>query len=119
MRSDEIAWARTQKPRRSGVSGVAPDSFGPLSGAPSAIRRLVLRQASVLIGIGLALGVLVGLSLATLFAAHLHRMAAADLATWSLTALLIAALGLLACWLPAQRATRVAPRVALEAASQA
>jgi len=89
-----------------------------LGGAPSAIRRLVLRQASVLIGIGLTLGVLVGLSLATLLAAHLHRMAATDLATWSLTALLIAALGLLACWLPAQRATRVTPRVALEAASQ-
>ena len=88
-----------------------------LGGAPGRVLQLVLRQGASLIAIGVALGLLSGLALSTLLAGHLHRLQATDAATWMLTALTVAVVGLLACGLPAHRATRVPPRVALEQSS--
>lgn len=88
-----------------------------LGGAPGRVLQLVLRQGASLIAIGVALGLLSGLALSTLLAGRLHRLEATDAATWMLTALTVAAVGLLACGLPAHRATRVPPRVALEQSS--
>ncbi|MBK9656435.1 MAG: ABC transporter permease [Rhodanobacteraceae bacterium] len=85
-----------------------------LGGAPSRVLQLVLRQGASLIAIGVALGLLSGLALSTLLAGRLHRLEATDAATWMLTALTVAVVGLLACGLPAHRATRVPPRIALE-----
>lgn len=85
-----------------------------LGGAPGRVLQLVLRQGASLIAIGVALGLLSGLALSTLLAGRLHRLEATDAATWMLTALTVAVVGLLACALPAHRATRVPPRIALE-----
>lgn len=84
-----------------------------LGGTPQTVLRLVLREGSVLIAIGVGIGVLSGLVLSSLLAGRLHRVAPTDPSTWLLTAMTVAAVGLLACWLPAQRATRVSPRIAL------
>ncbi len=84
-----------------------------VGGAPERIRRLVLRQGGALIATGVAIGVLAGLALSSLLAERLHRLAPTDAATWLLTAATVAAIGLIACWLPARRATRVPPSIAL------
>lgn len=84
-----------------------------VGGTPGRIRRLVLRQGSQVVAAGVALGLLSGLAGSSLLASRLHRLSPADATAWTLTALVVAVVALLACWLPAQRATRVPPRVAL------
>lgn len=84
-----------------------------VGGTPGRIRRLVLRQGSQVIVAGLAMGVLGGLACSSLLASRLYRLSPADATAWTLTALVVAVVALMACWLPAQRATRVPPRVAL------
>lgn len=85
-----------------------------LGSAPARVLKLVLRQGALLIGAGVALGVLGGLMLSALLAERLHRLAPTDGWTWTLTALAVGIVGLLACGVPAIRATRVPPRIALE-----
>lgn len=84
--------------------------------APGRILRLVLRQGAVLICIGLALGLLLGLSTAGLLTDYLHQLAPTDHYTWLAACSAVAMVGLLACCWPALRATQVSPRVALDVA---
>lgn len=89
-----------------------------LGASPSRIQRLVLRQGAVLIVAGVLAGVLIGLLLAHTFADRLYRISPDDPSTWLAAALLIATLALIACWLPASRAARLSPTVALAAGSR-
>ncbi|NOT59437.1 MAG: FtsX-like permease family protein, partial [Acidobacteria bacterium] len=78
-----------------------------------AIVRLIVRQGLMLTFIGLVLG-LVGATLLTrLMAGVLYGVSATDPLTFGLIALLLASVALLACWIPARRATRVDPMIAL------
>jgi putative ABC transport system permease protein len=77
------------------------------------IMRLVLRQGVRLVALGLALG-LVGASAATrALRSLLFGVGPTDLLSFTAITLLVAAVGLLACYLPARRATKVDPLVAL------
>ncbi len=62
---------------------------------------------------GLAVGLAGGLALARLLASLLFEVSAADPATIAGVALILAATALVACYLPARRAARVAPMAAL------
>lgn len=84
-----------------------------LGATPSRIRRLVLRQGSMLIASGLALGLATGLVLARLLADRLFGVTFTDPANWCATVLLVAAIALFACWLPARRAAATDPIEAL------
>lgn len=84
-----------------------------LGASAGRIRRLVLAQGGVLIGAGLLLGLGCGLALALPLADRLHRLAPTDPLTWLASMVLVAAVALGACALPAWRASRIAPRVAL------
>ena len=75
--------------------------------------RLVLRQASLLVGLGLALGVVGALAMGVGLKKVLFETNPADPLTIALTALTLAAIAALATWLPARRAARVDPMVAL------
>jgi putative ABC transport system permease protein len=75
--------------------------------------RLVLRQASLLVGLGLVLGVGGALAMGVGLKAVLFETNPADPLTIALTALTLAAIAALATWLPARRAARVDPMVAL------
>jgi putative ABC transport system permease protein len=77
------------------------------------VLALVLRQGMFLVGVGLLLGILGAFVATPLVAALLVGVSASDPATFALIPILLAAVALLAGYLPARRATRVDPMVAL------
>ncbi|HEV2147308.1 MAG TPA: ABC transporter permease, partial [Longimicrobiaceae bacterium] len=79
------------------------------------VLRLVLGGAFRLAAAGVLAGVAASLVLARLLASQLYGVRPTDPATFLGVAALLAAVALVASWLPARRATRVDPMVALRA----
>jgi putative ABC transport system permease protein len=79
----------------------------------SNVLALVLGQGTRLMLIGIACGVVAALLLTRLMASLLYGVSAADPLTFTLVSLLLAAVSLLASYLPARYATTVSPSVAL------
>lgn len=97
------------------VSRGAP-GFGlriALGATPRAIVRLVLGHGLAMAGVGLAAGLLVALASARLLRGMLFGVGATDPPTYLAVAALLAAVTLLACWIPARRASRVDPLAGL------
>jgi len=79
------------------------------------VRRMVLSEGGALLIVGLAAGITGALVTSRLLRGLLFGVAPHDPATLGAVALIIAAVGVAACWLPAARAARVDPAVALRA----
>jgi putative ABC transport system permease protein len=77
------------------------------------VLRLVLGRAAVLISLGLGLGLLGSVLLVRLIAKLLYGVAPLDPFTFATVSILLSAVALSASYLPARRATRVDPIVAL------
>ena len=77
------------------------------------VMGMVLRQGLLLTGIGVVLGVGGALALSRLVRGLLFGIGPADPVSYVAAVLLLGATALVACWLPARRATRVDPLVAL------
>jgi len=77
------------------------------------VLRLILGQGSRLIFLGVAVGIAAGLILTRLMTGMLYGISATDPLTFTGVALLSMAVALLACYVPARRAMRVDPLVAL------
>lgn len=77
------------------------------------VMRLVMRQGLVLALIGLALGLAGALALTRLITSVLVGVSATDTVTFAGVTLLLALVVLLACYVPARRATKVDPMTAL------
>ena len=75
--------------------------------------RLVLGQGAKLTAIGLVVGIAAALGLTQLMGSILYGVKATDPLTFVLVAILLALVALAACYIPARRATRVDPLVAL------
>jgi putative ABC transport system permease protein len=85
-------------------------------GAQSAdVLRLILRQGMLLAAIGAIIGLSIGLGGTRLLKTLLYGVSAIDPMTFAVVTLLLGSVTLLACWLPAHRATRVDPMIALRA----
>jgi predicted permease len=84
-----------------------------LGAQPGDIRRLVLRQGLVVVCVGIAAGLLGSFALARLTGKILLLVSSTDPLTFAGVTLLLAAVALWACYLPARRAMRVDPLVAL------
>ena len=77
--------------------------------------RLVVGQGMRLIAVAIVIGVLAALAATRLLASQLFGVSASDPATFAVVPVVLAAVALLACWLPARRASKVDPIIALRA----
>ena len=84
-----------------------------LGAHPRDVYRLVLGRGMVLVAAGVASGLVGTIALAHLFAAFLFDVTTHDPATIISVVLLFIIVATLACWIPARRAMRVDPMVAL------
>ena len=84
-----------------------------LGAGQQSIIRLVLRETSLLLVIGLVTGVALALATAKAAASMLFDLKPTDLLTYLLAALSLSAVAVLASFLPAHRAARLDPMVAL------
>jgi putative ABC transport system permease protein len=76
---------------------------------------MVLSEGGALLVVGLGAGIVGALATSRLLQGLLFGVAPNDPATLGAVALIIAGVGVAACWLPAARAARVDPAVALRA----
>lgn len=77
------------------------------------VLRLIVGQGMSLTMIGIGVGLIAAFLLTRLMSALLFGVSATDPATFSLIALLLLFVSVLACWIPARRAAKVDPMVAL------
>ena len=84
-----------------------------LGARPDDVIRLVLRQGLWQIGIGMVIGIFLAAGLAQGLKIILFQVSALDPVIFGATIVVLAAAGLAACFVPARRATRVDPMVAL------
>jgi putative ABC transport system permease protein len=104
-----MAYAVSQRTQEIGVRMA-------LGARPSDVMAMILRQAALLVGLGLALGTAVAWYASAGAQAFLFRMASNDLRVFAAAVAVLAASGLVACVLPARRAARVDPLIALRGA---
>jgi putative ABC transport system permease protein len=101
-----MAYSVTRRTREIGVR-IALGASRPM------VLSMVLKQAIVLLAAGLALGLAASLAVDRLLQSMLFGISALNPAVLGLSGLLVALTGLLAAYLPARRAARVDPMVAL------
>jgi len=77
------------------------------------VLKLIVRQGMRLVVIGLVIGLLAAMALTRVMASLLYGVSATDPLTFTLIAALLTVVALLACWVPARRAAKVDPLVAL------
>src|SRR5216683_1094997 len=77
------------------------------------VLRLVIRMGVGLVGAGIVLGIIASLAVARVIATQLWGISAYDPITLTSVAALLLITGIVACWVPARRASRVDPLVAL------
>jgi putative ABC transport system permease protein len=83
-------------------------------GAPQKqVLMLILKQGLLLTSIGIGIGLLAALALTRLMSGLLFGVGSTDPATFAAIVLLLTAVSLIACYIPARRATRVDPLIAL------
>ncbi|HEX8898521.1 MAG TPA: ABC transporter permease [Chthoniobacterales bacterium] len=86
-----------------------------LGAGKSSIFRLIVGQAMTLVGISLILGVAGAFAATRLLNSLLFGVGASDPGTFAGIVLLVSAVAFIAAWVPARRATRVDPIIALRA----
>jgi predicted permease len=84
-----------------------------LGAQPTQIFVMILRQASRLAVAGIAIGLIAALGATRLMARFLYGVQPADLITFTAVSLLLASVAFLACYVPARRAMKVDPMIAL------
>jgi putative ABC transport system permease protein len=101
-----ISFAVSQRTREIGVRMA-------LGARPADVLRMVLREGMTLVAAGVVLGVAAALMLTRLLEGMVYGVQVRDPLIFALVNLLMVAVSLAACYIPARRATRIDPLVAL------
>jgi putative ABC transport system permease protein len=86
-----------------------------LGASRSHIHGLILGQGVRLLGVGLVIGLAGALAFSRVLGSFLFEVKAIDPAIYAIVSILLAVAAILACWIPARRASRVDPIVTLRA----
>ena len=84
-----------------------------LGAEPGAVVRMILREGLIMTFGGAALGFLLALGIGRVFSGMLYQVSPVDPAALTFAPAMLVATALFACWLPARRAAKVDPMVAL------
>jgi predicted permease len=84
-----------------------------LGATRASVATLVMRQGSILIGAGLAVGLVLALATGRLIKGFLYEVKPLDAGTYVAVAVALAVIGLVAAFIPAQRAASIQPMQAL------
>ncbi len=103
-----VAWNVTQRTRELGIRQA-------LGATRENIVRLVIAQGMRVVGLGLLLGLGASLAVTRLLQSLLFETSAFDVWTFAAVSALLAGIALVACLIPARRATKVDPLIALRA----
>ena len=86
-----------------------------LGAASGRVQRMILREGGVLLAAGVVIGVVGAFAAARVIRGLLFGVAPHDPVTLVGVALVMAAIGIVACWIPALRAARIDPAIAMRA----
>jgi putative ABC transport system permease protein len=101
-----ISYSVTQRTREIGIRMA-------LGAEPLQVMRLILAYGLKLVLIGVAVGIGASLALTRLMSSLLFGVTATDPVTFTAVAVLLVVVSLAACYVPARRATKIDPMVAL------
>ncbi len=101
-----ISYSVTQRTREIGIRMA-------LGAEPGSVMRLILQHGLNLAAVGVAIGVAASLGLTRLMSSLLFGVSATDPLTFAGVAVLLIAVSVAACYVPARRAMKVDPMVAL------
>jgi putative ABC transport system permease protein len=103
-----LAWSVTQRRQELGIRLALGAERGDLV-------RMIVRQGLVLVAGGIVIGVGLGLVLTRFMASALYKTPAQDALSFAVAPVVFLCIALLACYVPARRATRVDPVETLRA----
>jgi putative ABC transport system permease protein len=84
-----------------------------LGAQPATVLRMIMREGSIMLLCGVALGLLLAMATGKVLSGILYGVGALDPIAFATSPALLAIAALVATWIPARRATRVNPVVAL------
>jgi putative ABC transport system permease protein len=84
-----------------------------LGARPNDVLRMIVRQGMFVVLVGVVVGLLISAALTRTLSGLLYGVSATDFATFAEVFLLLVGVAFLACYLPARRATKVDPLIAL------
>jgi len=84
-----------------------------LGAQPGMMLRMIMREGAIMLSTGIALGLVLAAATGKILSGILYGIGAFDPPAFASALTLLAAATLFATWLPARRATRINPMVAL------
>jgi hypothetical protein len=101
-----VSYGASQRTREMGIRLA-------LGAEPSVVRGLVLRQGAVLVAGGIVFGLLAAAGVTRALSRFFYLVGSTDVTTFAVVTALLSVIALVACYLPARRAMRVDPMIAL------